>query len=197
MATKPLHNERALLLRITTGDESSFQQVFEHYKDNVYTTVLRMTGSVQVAEEVLQDTFLKVWLKKETLHEVHYFAAWVYTIAENLTYNAIKVMQRKKAQGDVLRQWAQEQLSPQVPQELIHKEYEQILRNAVLQLPPKQQETYRLIKEQHLKRDEVAALLNVTPETVKWNLDQAMRSIRAYCIAHLDDLVICSLLFFL
>jgi len=45
-----------------------------------------------------------------------------------------------------------------------------------------------LIKEKHMKRNEAASLLNVSPETVKWNLDQAMRNIRAYCLANMKEL---------
>ncbi|HSC38527.1 MAG TPA: sigma factor-like helix-turn-helix DNA-binding protein, partial [Chitinophagaceae bacterium] len=69
---------------------------------------------------------------------------------------------------------------------LLEKQYESILRAAVGHLPEKQRQTYRLIKQQGLKREEAARELAVSPETVKYNLEQAMRSIRAYCLAQLD-----------
>lgn len=85
---------------------------------------------------------------------------------------------------------------PEADYHMQEKEFKNILDQAIVRLPEKQQATYRLIKEQNLKRDQAAAELNVSPETVKWNLDQAMRSIRAYCLAHLKDLPLILLLHF-
>src|ERR1700680_1523840 len=96
MSPKLFQNEKVCLLQIATGDELAFAKLFEHYRPNLYTTALRMTGDTTVAEEILQDAFLRVWLKKEDLPGIDNFAGWLYTIAENLTYNALKRLQREK-----------------------------------------------------------------------------------------------------
>jgi RNA polymerase sigma-70 factor (ECF subfamily) len=64
-----------------------------------------------------------------------------------------------------------------------NREYEQLLQEAVERLPAKQKRTYVLIKKEGLKREQAALILHVSAETVKSNLEQAIRNIKAYCLA--------------
>jgi len=197
MPVKPLYNEKVLLQEISSGNETAFAQLFDHYRPNIYTTVLRMTGSAQEAEEVLQDTFLKVWLKRASLPDLANFGGWVYTIAENLTYNTLKSKQRNRSRtfqvDPDLGPWTFSSVTAE--DHLLDKEYAVLLSKAIKQLPDKQRQTYILIKQEGMKREEAARVLHISPETVKWNLDQAMRSIRAFCLAHLEILPLFLLLF--
>ena len=187
---------RDLLLEIEGGDETAFNRLFDLYRPNIYTTALRITRDEWMAEEILQDTFVKVWIGRHDLSGIDNFDAWLYTIARNITYNALKRTQREKEQFNQLAKDSITLFHPEADYHLQEKEFKGILEQAIARLPEKQQATYRLIKEQHLKRDQAAIELNVSPETVKWNLDQAMRSIRAYCVAHLKDLPLIFLLHF-
>jgi RNA polymerase sigma factor (sigma-70 family) len=181
------NEDLARLKKVAAGDEHSFSLLFDKYRANIYTTALRITADEWAAEEILQDTFLKVWLNRKILPELDNFGGWLYTIARNLTYNSVRQVQNEKKK---LLNAAKESISVYYKQTdylTEDKEFEHILRLAIEQLPPKQKLTYELIKEQEMKREEAALALNVSPETVKWNLDQAMRSIRAFCMVHLKD----------
>lgn len=76
------------------------------------------------------------------------------------------------------------------------KEFQQILNDAINRLSEKQRQAFILSKQQFLKREEVAKVLNVSPETVKSNLERAMKSVRTYCQQQLKDLPFVLLLFF-
>jgi RNA polymerase sigma factor (sigma-70 family) len=152
----------------------------------IYTNSLRLTGSADTAEEIVQDCFLKVWLKRETLPEIQNFGGWLYTVAQNLTLDAIRKSKRNLKRVVDLDHAGHKQIESRAQRILEEKEYAQVLHQAIERLPAKQQQTYKLIREQGLKRNEVAALLNVSPETVKCNLDLAVRSVRAFCRTHLD-----------
>lgn len=76
------------------------------------------------------------------------------------------------------------------------KEFQQILNDAINRLPEKQRQAFILSKQQFLKREEVAKVLNFSPETVKSNLERAMKSVRTYCQQQLKDLPFVLLLFF-
>ena len=97
MRDYPVHDERILLSLVASGDEPAFTRLFHLYEANIYPVVFRLTRDQQAAEEVLQDVFLKVWLKKEQLPDLENFGGWLYTIAENLTFNYLKSHQRAKA----------------------------------------------------------------------------------------------------
>lgn len=180
------NTEKDLLLRVAAGNEDSFRELCVLYSSLLFTTIFRFCDQRWLAEEIVQDTLLKVWLEKERLVEIDNFKGWLYTIASHLTINALKKIRNDQTK---LEQW--QQLIPAESLALPGTEksdsfYRQLLADAVQRLPPKQQQTYRLIKEQQLKRTEVAAILQVSPETVKWNLEQAIRSIRAYCLSKIN-----------
>lgn len=178
------------------GNEAAFKQLFDLYRSRVYTTARRMTKDEWLAEEILQDTFIKIWMSRDKLENIGNFEAWLYTVARNVTYNLLKRVAREKGNFDRLVQDSITLFYPEADYQIQEKEFQKILNQAIERLPAKQKATYQLIKEQHLKRDEAALQLNVSSETVKWNLDQAMRSIRAYCMVQLKGLPLVFILHF-
>jgi RNA polymerase sigma factor (sigma-70 family) len=181
------YSEKQLLLKISEGDEKAFERLFNHYRPFLYTTSLRMTGEDWIAEEIVQDVFLKVWLNRVKLPEIENFGGWLYKIAGNLTLNAIK---KEKSGKKTLNEWLRFSRQPDnlidtsTDEENVYKD---LLKSAINRLSPKQRQTYELIKVQGYKREEAARLMKVSSETVKWNLDQSLRNIRAYCMAKMDS----------
>ena len=183
METNTSFPDQKTLQRIAAGDEASFRLVFDHYRPIIYTLSLRYTRNEWIAEEIVQDVFMKVWVNRSALPDVRNFGGWILKIAEGLTINAVKKLVRDKEKAQL---YFTDPLNIDVPDFAEQEDqYAIILREAVKQLPARQQETYLLIKEQGLKREEAAKVLNVSPETVKSNLKQAIRVIRAYCQARL------------
>ncbi|WP_161964236.1 RNA polymerase sigma factor [Chitinophaga flava] len=176
--------ESELLLLVAEGDQQAFTVLVKRYRRNVYTTALKLLHQPVLAEEVLQDVFLKVWLKRAELPEVTHFPAWLNGVARNTIYTAFhRSLKEKVSPVGVLEENIQADNNAEDP--LLDKEYTQLLDKAVSRLPLRQQQTYRLIRQEGFKRAEVAAMLGVSPETVKFNLDEANRKVRAYCLAQL------------
>ncbi len=179
-----LNNEKDLLQQVATGNEASFVKLFHHYHPSIYSVAIKLLHNPVLAEELVQDVFLKIWQKRELLPEVEFFAAFLHKVAENVIYPAIR-KQLTKEKNESLFKASQDSFVSSTDM-FLNKEYAEILHNAVRQLPDKQKQTYILIKEEGLKRDQVAAQMKVSQETVKSNLEQAMKKIRAYCIAKID-----------
>lgn len=179
-------HEMDLLHNVSQGDEKAFGEIFHLYRNKVYTIAYRLTVAAPVAEEILLDVFLQVWLKREELKNVMHFKAWLFTITRNRTFSMLKQMAAQKMavslpEGDDLLLETTEHPGDRLQE----KEYRQILQQAVASLSPQQKKVYTLIKEQGLKRDEAASALNIAPETVKRHLSEAMHFIRVYCLARL------------
>ena len=189
------HTEN-LIHQISIGDEVAFRKFFELHHPNIYTTVLRISNDECIAEDVVQDTFLKVWINREGIIYVDNIEAWLYTIAKNITLNILKKGKNYKLFLAEEGHSALLQYYSNTDYQIQDKEFNNLLKKAIDRLPPKQKQTYILLKEDHLKRNEVAQMLNVSPETVKYNLEQAMKSIRAYCLAHLKEMPFVFLLHF-
>jgi RNA polymerase sigma-70 factor (ECF subfamily) len=193
-----LANEQELLAQIAAGDVNSFSKLFDHYRPFVYTSSLRMTGEEMLSEEIVQDTFLKVWLNRSSLPEISNFPGWLYRIAANLTLNAIK---KESLHKRTIQEWLKEIHEGNEYPGMAEDEsrFRTLLNAAVAKLPSRQKQTYELIKQQGYKREEAAEILKISPETVKYHLDIALKSIRAYCMAQTDGeilgIIFCLILF--
>jgi RNA polymerase sigma-70 factor (family 1) len=177
--------EKDLLKLIALGDEVAFTSLFNSYRNKIYSIAFELTESSSVAEEIVQDVFLKIWTKRASMGEITHFQAYLFTTARNYVFTALKRIARKqaleaKAAGNTPLFYLDTE------NRLLHKEYAMILQEAVDRLPARQRQVYQLIREKEYKREEVAAMLRLSPETVKTHLAQAMRNIRAYCLARLD-----------
>ena len=183
------YSEQELLLLIAKGDEAAFAILFNNYRNKIYSIAYELTESAVIAEEIVQDTFLKIWLRRESFGEVTYFKAYLFTIARNYVITALKNIARRQN----LEKMAVQDLPvfySDTENQLVQKQYEEILKRAVNSLPAKQKQVYILVKEKGYKRNEVADELGLSAETVKTHLAQAMRTIRAYCLAHVDTLLL-------
>lgn len=186
MSAQKVHIEPALLKAVAEGDEKAFSEMFHRYRNRIYAIAFRITASEAQAEEVLLDVFLKVWLKREQLPEIEHFTAWLFTLTRNHIFNLLKQAARQMAPAPLgEHEDAQLACSDHPAAILQEKEYRTVLQQAVNRLPPQQKKVYRLIKEHGLKREEAATELNLSPETVKRHLSDAMQFIRVYCVSHL------------
>ena len=186
MPVTPLYDEKALLQQVAEGNEAAFTALFEHYQPNIYSIAYKLTRQVPLAEETVQDVFLKIWVKRENLPEIEFFPAFLFKIAENTIYSTLRKLYREKEQKEAFHSQPSTASLNYTEDAVLQKQYDQLLDQAIARLPEKQRQTYVLIRRQGLKREEVALLLQVSPETVKSNLDQALRNIRAYCMAHTE-----------
>lgn len=185
----PVHNaieEIALLNAVAAGDEKAFAELFHLYRNKVYTIAYRLTVTAPVAEEILLDVFLQVWLKREELAAISHFRAWLFTVTRNKTFSMLKQMAAQHTSTPIP---GDEKLMLQTGNhpgdQLQDKEYRLVLQQAIGRLSPQQKKVYTLIKERGLKREEAASVLNLSPETVKRHLAEAMHCIRTYCLTRL------------
>src|SRR5262249_5656340 len=77
------YNEISLLSAVAKGDESAFRQLFDQYWDNIYGVAFTFTKSPVIAEEMAQDVFVKIWLKRAELPQVKKFGDYLFIIARN------------------------------------------------------------------------------------------------------------------
>lgn len=175
--------------KIAAGDEDAYRKVFLFYRHRLFTVILGMVGDVDRANDIYQEVFLRVWLKREMLMEVENFAGWLFAIARNLILDALKQTENIKPNGLDIILGNQHDPSDSPADILQNKEIRETLSAAIGQLSERQRETYNLIKVAGMSRSEAAAKMNVSPETIKWYLEQAMRNIRLYCSKYLYFLV--------
>jgi RNA polymerase sigma-70 factor (ECF subfamily) len=185
--------EQNELRLIAAGDEAAFGRLFSRYRNKIYSIGLNLSRSVEIAEEIVQDVFLKIWVKRASLHEIKDFESYLFIIVRNEAYQVLQRMARQRLH--LLRAGKEmETVHNETEQTVFSREYISLLQQAINRLSPQQKIVYQLVKEQGLKREEVASQLQLNPETVKTHLAQAMRNIRAFCQANMDLYILLLLL---
>ena len=177
MAVEPLHNEAEVLGRIATRDQEAFRQVYTCYHKRIYNFSLRLLRSVQLAEEVVQETFLKIWLMGEELKTVNHLEAYFVTLSRNKSLDILRRLERER-RSDRKLSWSE--AHNETEEAILLQDTRQLLERGILLLPAQQRLVYQLCKQEGLKYEEVALKLNISPLTVKTHMQQALRFLRTY-----------------
>ncbi len=154
-----------------------------------YQAAMKVLRDPSQAKDIVQEVFLKVWLRRATLPSVENFGGWLRTVTVHRLYDYIARLRREKGHLD---QWMGELHLPQAAEMPVREEipFERLIEQAVSKLPGKQKEAFILIKKEGRSREEAARIQGVSTETIKTNLERAMRSIRAYCLVKLDEIAL-------
>lgn len=190
MPRQEIHNEQELLQQIAVGSEAAFAEIFYRYHQQLGAFIYQLTASKDLAEEVVQDVFLKIWENRQALSEVTHFRSWLFTISRNHTFNALKKMLRERMQQS---EWGKLQGHALAAETDNLEEHYQLIDQAINQLPPQQKKVFLLSRYKRLKYEEIAKELNLSRETVKYYLKTANHAISKFVSSH-HLLVLCWLL---
>lgn len=179
------YDEISLLSAIAKGDEIAFRQLFDQHWDNIFGVAFAFTKSPVIAEEMAQDVFVKIWLRREELPQVRKFSDYLFIIARNHILSALRKKIKETSFPEHLLNYFQETESNPEDQ-LMLRETEHLLHKAIEQLPPQQHLIYCLSREQGLNQEEIAAKLDISKNTVKSHMSKALQFIRNYLRTHAE-----------
>ena len=171
-------DEKALLLEVAKGDEQAFRKLFDLYKERFYAVVLKMTRSDEVAQDIVQDVFMNIWSKRESLGDVVNPSSYFFTAVYRRVYHHYrKIALEKKLLQAVPA--AKESVNTTDEMVLAHESNE-LISQAISKLPPQQQLVFKLVRQEGLSREDVAQQLKISPNTVKNHLADALKFVRAF-----------------
>ena len=178
MNSRYQHSEKELCQLIAAGDEQAFEHLFEIYVPKLTPLALRLTKDREVVKEIIQETFLRLWLTRDQLGEIENPAGWIHTIAANQCYKYLRRL--------ALQQKLPAPAPPTVQlEEIINvTELKSLINTAVAQLPAQRQKIYLLSRVHGLSIPEIAAQLGLSANTVKNTLVSALKFIREFLAEH-------------
>ena len=158
--------------------EISFQNDVLPLKNKLFRLALRITLNREEAEDVVQDTLIKVWNARDRWQELDSIEAYRLTIARNLSLDRIKKMEN---QNDSLEEQNTERLdeNTSTPSErMIQKDKLDIVRNIIDELPEKQRSCLQLRDIEGKSYKEIADILSITEDQVKVNIFRARQTVK-------------------
>lgn len=166
-----------LLNRASTGDEAAFCALYDRYRPKVYSYALKITRSVEMAEDIVHDVFVKLWDNGGM--EVENVDGFLRVVTRNHT---LKVLRRQVLVHRTARDIGKLQPHSDLctDEAIAYNETQEMLLNAISRLSPQRKQVFLLCREEGLKYDEVAERMNLSPLTVKTHMQHALRFLRNY-----------------
>jgi len=179
------HADNDLVREFIAGNELAFTELVTKYKDSLTNYLNAMVGDYDIAVDLCQETFLRVYKNITRYSNIYQFSTWIYRIATNL---AIDEMRFRKRRGQVFYNnvWGKnnhrDEDGPEFEisdvrrgpgEEMLRKESSQILGEAIRSLPEKYRTAFILKEIQELPYEKIAVVLKCSPGTIKSRLHRA------------------------
>ncbi|SEJ57938.1 RNA polymerase sigma-70 factor, ECF subfamily [Dyadobacter sp. SG02] len=178
-------DEKVLLDKLAEGDEPAFTALYEKYSLKLYANILRLVKSEDIAKEILQELFLKIWEMRGQIDPEKSFKSFLYKIAGNLVYDHFRKVSRDKKLSDSLLYMLEEQYSHS-EESVIYNESLELLNTAISQLPEMRRRVYVLGKIEGKTYEEISAQLGISHSTISDHIVKANRFIKTYLTSRTD-----------
>ena len=177
LENKDLYDDNELFARIAQGDEAAFEQLFYRYLVKLQLAILKVVKNEAVVNDIIQETFLSIWVDRERLTEVESPSRWIFRIMYNRSLSWLERQTvRQKAKGAILQN--ADAAVNYTEEAVFFADTSRLIQEAIHRLPEQTQKIYLLSRQSGLKIPEIAEKLNLSPNTVKNTLVRAGRSIQ-------------------
>lgn len=183
MDERPSELESALMKRIARGDERALADLYDRLSPLAYGLALRIAGDSGLAQDILQEAFLRVWNRAREYKRGRGSArAWVLRIVRNATIDQLRSRDsRKRAEENAWREPAEAR--QEGPDDgAIRREASLKLHNALSTLPAQQRRMIEIAYFQGLSHAEIAARENLPLGTVKTRIRDGVLRLRSLAV---------------
>ncbi len=173
-----LYSDEELILRFQSGDENAFIELVNRYKDRLKNFAFYFLKDDEQAEDIVQDTFIKLYEKKDYYRPIGKFSTWIYTITRNLANTELRKKKRKNLV--YLSQFKREKGDYELPadEQGFDEDYEnefliKKIHESIEKLPENYKSVIVLRDIQGLRYDEISEIVQVPLGTVKSRINRA------------------------
>jgi RNA polymerase sigma-70 factor, ECF subfamily len=168
--------------RLRSGDVNAVAGLMEQYKHRLYRYLLRLVSQPNTAEDLFQQTWLRVMERIHKYDPKRSFEGWLFAVAHNLAIDHLRRRQPESLDEPTLTGETKSELlqnaNPGALEELLSRERADIVLDAVADLPVPFREVLSLRFEEEMKLEEIAVVLALPLGTVKTRLHRALKALR-------------------
>jgi RNA polymerase sigma-70 factor (family 1) len=171
-----------IIIDFSQGDKDAFAFVYQHYERVVFKNISKIILQQDVAEDILQEVFFKLWEHRNKFKDEQAVAAWLFTVSYNQSISHIrKLIKEREFQSAYLLK-AEHTVSAEM-EELDDLKAE-LLTDAINKLPARKKQVFELCKLQGKTYSEAAAIMGITPDTVKEHMMVALKQVKSYVLSN-------------
>ncbi len=180
-----LHSDHLLIEAFQQGDEFAYVALYNRYKGPVYAFCAKMVLDREVAQDVMQETFIRVYENRQRLLKAGSFKSWLFTIARNQCLNTLRRANRHVKFDETISGAAVPDVETPFGR-LMKAEQVALVNRFLNELSPEYREVLVLREYQNLSYEEIAAVTRNTVSSVKSRLFKARRKLGQFLQPWID-----------
>ena len=168
--------DKELYINLKKGDEHAFKALFQKYYSAMCHFAHQLLHDREMAEEIVQDLFVRLWEKRETLNIETSVRHYLFIAVRNQCLNQIQHQKIRKQYASRIMESSHQEIDTEqyyMEVDLINR-----IEKSIGSLPPKRQEIFRLSREHGLKYKKIAEELNISVKTVEAQMGLALKYLR-------------------
>lgn len=177
--------EETLLQRVKDGDQTAYHELFEKYHPNLFKLVYYKTSDYALSQDIVQETFVRVWTNRATLKPSLTFFSLIAKISQNLVQDHYKHLQVRAKHADHVKFISTKPANNPEQETRLTRLQERIREVANEHLPNKCRTVFLLSRVNGLSNQEIADTMKITKKTVENQLHHALKVLRKKCQGYL------------
>ncbi len=188
-------NKKTEITALKSGDQQAFRAVMHKYYDRLFNFSKGYLHDNDAAMEIVQETFIRLWEKRQRIATTTNLQAYLFTISRNLCLDHIKhrkieLQFEKEASHHYLRLSASfHALLDNSLDILMAKDLEKAINEAIDLLPEQCRKVFLLSRKEGLKNRQIAQKLKLSEKTVESHISKALRDVRSFLSKHYPELL--------
>ncbi len=183
MPPDSFYDDRELLNQLKAGNKAAFTRLFELYSQPLYLNLLKLLKNEQAVEEILQNIFLIVWEKRETITINHSIKGYLFRIAENKVHDFFRKLKRDRKLYDYISEVSCGEYAD-IEDNILYCKETALLNKAIENLAPQRKQVFNLCKMEGKSYREVSQLLHISTSTINDHIVKATRAIRNFILSN-------------
>lgn len=183
--TDTLIDEHELVIRLISGDEDAFCELYAAYKNRLLFFTMKFVKSRDFAEDIFQDAFTIIWQSRRFINPDASFSSYLYTIVRNRILNQIRDLDKE----DTLKEHILAQAidyTDDTKEKILAHDLREIINKALEKLTPRQREIFEMSREAQMSHKEIADALGISVNTVQEHISVSLRTIRTFLSKYSD-----------
>ena len=171
-------SEKNLLKEVKAGSYGAFTQIYNQYFELLYGFIFKLIRSHEFTSDIVQNTFIKVWINREKIDPEGAFKSWIFKTAKNELIDQIRIQMNNPLFDDYLKYSNDDTITTSSEHSIDFEQFKTTLEKAKTKLSPRQKQVFELCKEEELPAKNVAQQLRISEQSVYNYLSQAIHLLK-------------------
>ena len=190
-------NQVGITKKLIEGNGKAFRDVYDCYHEYLYFVAYKFLKDESLAQDAVQDIFLKLWTNRKNLRRGYSCKAFLHTCLKNHLINLYRSKNREML-GKIETSYKMQAHSSQTTfEEVVYADYEKVLEEGIGKLSERKREIFRLSALKGLSKEEIAEKLGISKGTAKLQIVKSSQFVKAYIKQHFSTLVLLIYLLFI